>query len=268
MCTDLAIHVAAQAEATPASVVIHLFDGPYVTLGRRRINVPEGSKRLLAFVALRHGHVERRYAAGALWPACDDRRAAGNLRSSLWRLRGAGIDVLKSDKWSLRLHDRILVDAQLTLDWANRLITNVPRSDDLVILPERVDALDLLPGFYDDWTIIERERVRQRILHALESLSRFLAQAGRHADAVEAALTAVHAEPLRESAQRALIEAYIGEGNWVEAQRTYITYRNLARRELGVDPSRELTVLVRGELRRHLITPAGIHTARASAVTG
>jgi hypothetical protein len=41
----------------------------------------------------------------------DDHRAAGNLRSSLWRLRGAGIDVLTSDKSSLCLRDGVLVDA-------------------------------------------------------------------------------------------------------------------------------------------------------------
>jgi len=38
--------------------VLHLFSGPYVTYGRRRVNVPEGSKRLLVFVALHRG---RRY---------------------------------------------------------------------------------------------------------------------------------------------------------------------------------------------------------------
>jgi DNA-binding SARP family transcriptional activator len=236
--------------------VIHLFDGPYVTFANRRTDVPEGSKRLLAFVVLHHGRVERRHAAGSLWPKGDDHRAAGNLRSSLWRLRGAGIDVLSSDKWSLRLHHDVLVDAQLTLDWANRLITNTSYADDLAILPYRVDALDLLPGLYDDWIVIERERMRQRMLHALEALSQLLAQAGRYADAVEAALTAVNAEPLRESAQRALIEAHRAEGNWVEVRRTYIAYRDLVRRELGVEPSRNLTVLVSGALRCDLTVSA------------
>ncbi|MGW2995279.1 bifunctional ornithine acetyltransferase/N-acetylglutamate synthase, partial [Streptomyces sp. NPDC001193] len=31
------------------------------------------------------------------------------------------------------------------------------------------DALDLLPGWYDDWVLLEQERVRQRLLHALEA---------------------------------------------------------------------------------------------------
>ena len=52
--------------------VLHLFAGPYVTVGSRRQEVPEGSKQLLAFVALRRRRVERRKAAGTLWPFGDD----------------------------------------------------------------------------------------------------------------------------------------------------------------------------------------------------
>jgi DNA-binding SARP family transcriptional activator len=91
---------------------------------------------------------------------------------------------------------------------------------------------------------LERERIRQRMLHALEALSRALTARGRHAEAVEAAMTVVSAEPLRESAQRVLVEAHVAEGNWVEARRTYGAFRRLIRRELGVEPSRELTAFV------------------------
>src|SRR4051794_8876718 len=72
------------------SQVINLFDGPYVTVDGQRLDVPEGGKRLLAYVCLVRGPVERRRVAGALWPDGDDVRAAGNLRSALWRLKGGG----------------------------------------------------------------------------------------------------------------------------------------------------------------------------------
>lgn len=105
-------------------------------------------------------------------------------------------------------------------------------------------ALDLLPGWYDDWALVERERMRQRVLHALEALSQRLVRAGRFAEAVETALLAVGAEPLRESAQRALIEVHFAEGNWVEGWRNYQAYRDLLRRELGVEPSADLVALL------------------------
>ncbi|MFI5891804.1 BTAD domain-containing putative transcriptional regulator [Actinoplanes sp. NPDC051513] len=225
----------------PACVVLHLCGGPYVTLGRQRREVPEGSKRLLAYVSLRRSRVQRRHAAAALWPGAGAVRASGNLRSALWRLRTAGVDLLAADKWSLRLRDGVLVDVHVMDDWAARLTRGAPGPADLAVLPSLSDALELLPGWYDDWAIAERERVRRRLLDALEALSRALTRAGRPGEAVEAAMAAATADPLRESAQRALIHAHAAEGNWIEARRAYDAYRDLLRRELGVEPSPDLS---------------------------
>lgn len=219
--------------------VLHLFNGPFVMIEGRRRDVPEGSKRVLAFVALRRRRVDRRYAAATLWPLGDERRAAGNLRSALWRLRGADIDILAADKWSLAMGDGVVVDVHEIADWADRVIEGRVLAGDLTVSPATVDALDLLPGCYDDWALMERERLRQRMLHALEAQSRLLVREGRFGDAVEAAMLAVNAEPLRESGQRALLEAHLAEGNIVEARRHYRAFYQLLRRELGVAPSHE-----------------------------
>ena len=177
------------------ALVVHLFAGPYVTVGTQRREVPEGSKQLLAFVALRGRRVERRHAAGTLWPFGNEERAAGNLRSALWRLRRAGINVLAVDKWSLALCTHVVVDLHVMDQWATRLIQGTAAGHDLEISPSVSEALDLLPGWYDDWALMERERIRQRLLHALEALSVRLACLGRFGDAVDAALLAVGAEP-------------------------------------------------------------------------
>ena len=243
--------------AAPATdSVIHLIGGLYVTRNGRRTDVPEGCKRLVAFLALRRCRVERCHAAGTLWPSVDDRRAAGNLRSALWRLRGADIDVLEADKRSIGLRQGVAVDVHDVADWASRLVAHHPLPGDLSLSRSLVDALDLLPGCYDDWAIIERERMRQRMLHALEVLSRAMTTMGRYGEAVDAAMTAISVEPLRESAQRALLEAHLAESNLIEARRDFLTYRNLVRRELGVEPSVELAALV------HLQVSKGSQTAR------
>ena len=44
---------------------------------------------------------------------------------------------------------------------------------------------------------MERERVRQRLLHALEALSVAFVRSGRCAEAIEVAMLAVSNEPLR-----------------------------------------------------------------------
>jgi len=236
----------------PKAPILHLFGGPYLSVGGCRHEVPEGSKRLLALVAIRRGPVERRSAAGTLWPAGDDTRASGNLRSALWRLGGLGTTLIIADRYSLTLCEEIVVDVHVAGDWAIRLIQNTAGADDLVIPPCSADALDLLPGWYDDWALIERERTRQRMLHALEKLSHDFVRTARWAEAVEAAMMAVSAEPLRESAQRALIAAHLGEGNWVEGRRCYAAYRDLVRRELGTDPP---DIMADVELSRRDIRP-------------
>lgn len=227
-----------------AAVVLHLFGGPYLTVRGSRSEIPEGSQRLLAFVALHDGRVARRHAAGTLWPVGDDVRAAGNLRSALWRLNRAGTPLIAADKSTLALDERVVVDFHVVSEWASRLTGGAERDSDLVVRCWDLESLDLLPGWYDDWALMERERVRQRMLHALEMLSTVLVRRGRCAEAIEAAMLAVSSEPLRETAQRRLIEAHLAEGNWVEGRRRFDAYRRLLLRELGTEPHPQLSDLV------------------------
>jgi DNA-binding SARP family transcriptional activator len=222
-----------------------LLGGPYVILDGTRLEIPEGSKRLLVFTALNARQVDRRHVAGCLWPTGSDQRAAGNLRSALWRLKCAGINLIESDNCSLKLRPGTAVDVHVVSNWAARLIGGSAAQSDLCSVYWPPDATDLLPGWYDDWMIFERERIRQRLLHALEALSQNLIKLGRCAEAVDAAISAVGADPLRESASRTLIEAHLAEGNWIEGRRTYERYRDIVRRELGIEPSRDLADLVR-----------------------
>jgi DNA-binding SARP family transcriptional activator len=245
--------------------LLHVFGGPHLTYEGARREIPEGSKRLVVFAALQRRRVERRYAAGMLWPECSDARAAGNLRSALWRLRGADIDVLDVDKWSIEVRDDVLVDSREVVDWASRLADGTAEAADLRVPSVWVEALNLLPGWYDDWILTERERMRQTVMHALEALSVRLVAAQRCPEAVDAALLAVCAEPLRESAQRRLIEAHLAEGNLVEARRSYDLYRGLLSRELGVEPTQAIARLVATIPSQR--TP-GQHSAAPAALLG
>ena len=239
------VHALAGMSDCGGTPVLHLFGGPYVTVDKHRIDIPEGGSRLVAFIALHDSRVERRYAAGSLWPEGDDLRAAGNLRSALWRLKRACVPMIFADKRSLMLCEDIVVDVHVVTEWANRLIKGSEAQSDLEVRPWCLDSLELLPGWYEDWALIERERLRQRCLHALEALSVALVRAGRCAEAVEAAMLAVSSEPLRESAQRTLIEAHLAEGNWVEARKRFDDYRRLLLRELGAEPHSHLSELLR-----------------------
>jgi DNA-binding SARP family transcriptional activator len=231
----------ARCETAP---VLHLFNGPFVTMGQQRMDIPEGSKRLLVYVALRRGPVERRHTAGVLWPDGSDLRAAGNLRSALWRLGGAGIPLMAANKHSLALRDDVVLDLRVITEWTARLIDGSASPDDLGLIPRGIDDLELLPGWYDDWAMLERERVTQRVLRGLETQCRRLVQHHRFAEAVEAAMVCLGADPLREGVQQILIEAHIAAGNWAEARRRFEVYRELLLRELGIQPGPQLLALV------------------------
>lgn len=84
------------------SAAVHLLGGPWITIGERDHEAPDGSKKLLAFLALDRRPFDRHYVAGTLWPDSDEDRAGGCLRTSLWRLRQAGLDVIEGSKVSLR----------------------------------------------------------------------------------------------------------------------------------------------------------------------
>jgi DNA-binding SARP family transcriptional activator len=212
--------------------------------GGRQVALPEGSKRLVAYVALRGRRCERQRAARALWPTVAPHRAAGNLRSAMWRLQGCRARVLVADAHDVWLSPDLRVDVEEVRSWARRVGSGTVERTDLDVHPQAVRALDLLPGWYDDWVATERDQLRADLLNAMDALAGLLVREDRCADAVETALSAVSVEPLRESAQRVLIEAHLAEGNRCEAWRSFASYRELLVRELGVRPSLELRRLV------------------------
>jgi two-component SAPR family response regulator len=138
----------------------------------------------------------------------------------------------------------VQVDVQEAISLGARLLAGTV---DLQTSPVSIEAFadDLLPDWYDEWVVIERERFRQLRMHALEALCMQLTHAERHAEAVLAGLAAVACEPLRESAHRALIRAYVSERNFTEALHQVMAYRTVLRDEMGVDPSEAFDALLR-----------------------
>jgi hypothetical protein len=68
---------------------------------------------------------------------------------------------------------------------------------------------DLLPGWSDDWLVVERERYRQVCLHALDKLCLLHAEAWCYALAIIAGHASVSSSPTRESGHRPLMRAHL-----------------------------------------------------------
>jgi DNA-binding SARP family transcriptional activator len=232
-----------------SGVHLSLVNGFELRNNDQTVWLPLNCQRLVAFLALRDRPIQRLYVAGTMWPEASERRAAANLRSSLWRLNRLHCQVVDAIGPLLRLAANVAVDFRMVTNLANLVLEGriTPSTADLASI---ATYGELLPDWYDaDWVVIERERFRQLRLHALELLCQSFVEARKFAHAVQAALAAVHAEPLRESAHRRLIQAHIAEGNPVEALRQYSSYRRLLQNELGLTPSLQMEDLVH-DLRR------------------
>jgi len=180
--------------------------------------------------------------AGNLWLDSGEDRASGNLRTALWRLRHVDAALIEASRNHLALSRDVVVDLHTASARARDVLRDHGSDlgdDDSIRL-----AGDLLPDWYDDWVLIERERFRQLRLHALEALCAAFLAAGAHGLAVEAGLACMAADPLRESAHRALIRVHLAEGNQAEAVRQYQLYRRLVADQLGLAPSPELEEMV------------------------
>ena len=221
------------------NVNVSLLGGFRLTVDSEPVVLRPAVQRLIALLALESRPVPRHYAARQLWPDLPENRALGNLRSALWRLRRQTFELVHADGGQLRLAPTVLADVPAVIDAARRLVNPNAECLEADLNTTRFRG-ELLPDWYDDWLILERERLRQLCLHALEAIANRLVQAGRHAEAVDAALLVISAEPLRESAHRALIRAHLAEGNRDEAARQYNKYRNILSQELDSVPSQDL----------------------------
>lgn len=209
--------------------------------GTTAVDVGVAAQRLLAYLGLRR-HGTRTVVAGTLWPDATEERAHGSLRTALWRLHRGRELLVRSEGDTLALAETVSVDVRALTDSALHLLD--ARSADPALARHLLFAGDLLPGWDDDWVLFERERLRQLRLHALDALAHHHLAQGRPALALEAALESVRAEPLRESAHRAVVAVHLAEHNVLEAIRHYRAFRSLLEQELGLAPSAGFTAML------------------------
>lgn len=220
---------------------LSLLDGFTLEHAGRIVSLPAGMQRLLAFLAVR-GPSHRNVVAGTLWPEVPEGQSMGSLRTAVWRLNRLMPGVLEAVGSGLAMTRATVVDVHAQEAFATRLLRE--RVDDAEWVTRGLPVLwpaDLLPGWYDDWVIFERERLAQLRLHALERTAALLMEHAMLDLALQLALEAVRTEPLRETSNAVLIAVYLAEGNTSDALHQYEAFRVLLHREFGLQPSNRLT---------------------------
>jgi DNA-binding SARP family transcriptional activator len=97
---------------------------------------------------------------------------------------------------------------------------------------------ELLPGFYDEWIVGERDRLATLARRALDQLVDVLEAQRDDAGAIVHAEQLVQQDPLNEIAYRRLMRLHVLTGDRAGALRVYQTCVDVLRRELGEEPAR------------------------------
>lgn len=213
---------------------VELLDRFRLVYSGAELAIPPQSATVVACLAIANRPLHRSILAGTLWPKLREARALAALRSSLYRIHAP---VVMSTNQVLQLRPGVRVDLRDAIETARRVLAPLPLPADVNSVVELLSR-ELLPNSDEIWLEAERERYRHLRLRALDALAWRLTDAGREAEAVEVAHTAISIEPMSETAEAALVRALVAEGNEALAVRQYRAFRRRLWSELHVRPLR------------------------------
>jgi len=204
------------------------------------------AQSLFAYLLLNADISHRREKlAGLLWPESAEESARSNLRHALWRVRRS-LEAAGSTEWL------VADDLSVTFDGrsGHRSDVAVLKSDrkgaeTTETLRERVSAYggDLLPGFYDEWVILERERLKGIFERAMQDFLDQLVREERWADVKEWGEHWISVGQSPEPAFRALMTAAAGVGDIAGVASAYRRCVSVLKADLGVEASQQTRAL-------------------------
>jgi len=252
---------------------IHLLGAFHLQRDDAPLQLPtQKARALLAYLVTYRDRAHPRAAlAGLLWGDMPDDRARRNLADTLWRIRQViGPGHLLAHRRTLRFNPD--ADYWLDVDDFVKAQSPIPKvqnggpgigvwelgfgiSDSAIgRLRDAVTLYrgDFLEGFYDDWCLLERERLRGLYLTALHALLAHHKGRGEYEEALRYGQRLVVGDPLREETHREVMQLLALLGRRNAALRQYLVCRRTLAEELGVEPLPETTALYR-EIRQAVV---------------
>ena len=110
---------------------------------------------------------------------------------------------------------------------------------------------ELLPGFYDDWIVLERERLQAQFENKMKRLMETLCREQRWSTVLEWGERWIALGQTPEPAYRALMAAYAALGDRAKMAATFERAQAALDKELGVEPSAETRALYDQLLKEH-----------------
>src|SRR5512133_2486043 len=155
---------------------------------RKLLNISSRpAQTLFAYLILSTGTSHRREKlAGLLWPDSLEETARDNLRHALWRMRKA-LEVASSTRF---LHaDDVTISFKQSADyWLDAAelekLSDDKGADELIAVLSNYQG-ELLPGFYDEWAVSEREHLYSIFEHHMARLMALLQEERRWLDVLD-----------------------------------------------------------------------------------
>lgn len=202
--------------------------------------------QLLAFLACHRRHLQpRELLMDMLWPECEPGPARHSLSVALSALRSqlepAGIvpagSVLLADRQAVGLA-AVTTDVS---DFDSAISAAASACDEAARTAELAAAIDLftgelLPGFYDEWILPERQRFDVLLFSALGQLISILERNGNLDAALQHAVRWAGADRLCEEAHATVIRLYTSVGRPDAAMRHYRELERILRVDTGSVP--------------------------------
>ncbi|MDO5499875.1 MAG: BTAD domain-containing putative transcriptional regulator [Propionibacteriaceae bacterium] len=210
--------------------------------GGQPVKVTPRQRALITALAL-HGERSREFLATLLWADSTTAQAMGNLRAGVWQIRRRSPGLVLDFDGRLSLAEDVQVDVAELQHNVDRISEMTPENELRMILESLANEA-LLPGWRDSWVLIERERLHEARVSAYESLAEQFLARNAPRDAIRAALAAVEADPMRESAHRWLAQSHIANGQREKAGHVYQRFRMLSLQKFGLEPSQRFAQLV------------------------
>ena len=198
--------------------------------------------------------ISREELIGTIWPDDEPESARTKLRMALSSLRrqleppdiGPGV-VVTANRLNAGLnHDVVRTDTgvfEMECAAADRepiLEAQLARLESAV----SHCAGDLLPGYYEDWVVVERERIRCLMIRSLTRIVRGMEQSGQIEAAIPYAERITREEPLDEDGSFALIRLLHLSGQQNAALGQYRRLQHILETEVGGTPSKSLGEIV------------------------
>ena len=225
-------------------LTIQLLGQYRVTVDGRPVALPaRPTQLLLAWLALHAGTPQpRELLADRLWPGSSAENARGNLRHALWQLRAA-IEPDGGERHVYLLVDPHAITFDSRSDYAldvDALARERPAwSTGELLAAAAAYGGELLPGFYDSWVALERERLAVVYSRRMTALLERLAAESRWEEVMHWAERWIALGDVPEPAYRALMRAHAARGDAGAAMAAYQRCREALRQELAVEPSAE-----------------------------